>query len=296
MRRYILGVVALATVIGLVGFAFQHSSHIVIQASSTSNDNSASVITIPDSDNTAPLLTSSATTSKSLLVASSSVVRVPIAVYHSVRDTSPEEPFDVRRFIISPANFDEQLRYLHENEYHTITFAMLHEAIVYGTPLPSKPLILSFDDGWRTQYTDALPVLKKYNFTATFFLYPNVIEHANYMTWEEVRALRDAGMEIGSHSKSHQYMTKQTPEEQLLEVERSKSILSEELDIEIATFAYPFGLSDTDIQTMLEDAGYTTARGLGTGATHNLEDQYELSSYLVRNDLSDFQYFVDQVR
>lgn len=293
MYRLFFGAVALVTVAGLAVFGFWNHSHFTL-VNFTSND-SASVVTIPDSDDTASLSLSSST-SKSSLVASSSVVRVPIAVYHSIRDSSPEEPFDVRRFNISPTAFDEQMRYLQENEYHTITFEMLHEAIVYGTPLPSKPIILSFDDGWRSQYTTALPMLKKYGFTATFFLYPNVIEHENYMIWDEVLALRDAGMEIGSHSKSHQYMTKQTPEEQLFEVERSKAILEEKLDVEVSTFAYPFGLSDVDLQAKVQDAGYTTARGLGTGVTHSPETQYDLSSYLIRNDFSDFQYFVDQVR
>lgn len=290
MYRFIFGVVTLVTVVGLVGFTFWNHSYFTLVNHSPS-DNSASVITLPDSDDTVPPSSSATSTTSSFT--SSSTVRVPIGVYHGIRETSPKEASDVRQFNISPAIFDEQLRYLQENEYHTITFAMLHEAIVHGTPLPSKPIILSFDDGWRTQYTDALPLLTKYGFTATFFLYPNVIEHENYMTWDEVRALRDAGMEIGSHSKSHQYMTKQTPEEQLLEVERSKSILEEELGVEVTTFAYPFGLSDAGLQAMLEDAGYTTARGLGTGVTHNSENQYDLSSYLIRNDMFDFQYFVD---
>jgi peptidoglycan/xylan/chitin deacetylase (PgdA/CDA1 family) len=292
MYRFFFGIGALVT--GLVGFGFWNHSHFTL-ANPTSPDNSASVITTLNSDDNASPFLFSSTTSK-LSVASSSTVHVPIAVYHSIRDSSPEEPYDVRRFNISPTAFDEQMRYLHENKYHTITFAMLHEAIVYGTPLPSKPVILSFDDGWRSQYTEALPILKKYGFIATFFLYPNVIEHENYMTWDEVRALRDAGMEIGSHSKSHQYMTKQTPEEQLLEVERSKEILEEKLGVEVATFAYPFGLSDASLQAMLQDTGYTTARGLGTGVTHSPENQYDLSSYLIRNDFSDFQYFVDQTR
>lgn len=291
MYRFLFGAVALVTVVGLAGFGFWNNSHFTLV--NTPHNNSASIITTIDSDDTAQPLSS--TIPEPSLVASEPVVHVPIAVYHGIRNSSPGEPFDVRRFNIPSTSFDEQMSYLHENEYHTITFAMLHEAIAYGTPLPSKPVILSFDDGWRSQYTTALPILKKYGFTATFFLYPNVIEHENYMTWDEVRELRDAGMEIGSHSKSHQYMTKQTPEENLFEVERSKSILEEKLDIKILTFAYPFGLSDADTQAMVQDAGYTTARGLGIGVTHSPESQYDLSSYLIRDDFFDFQYFMDQV-
>lgn len=300
MYRFFFGAVALVTVSGLAGFAFLYFSRINTPANHLSQNHiiladSASVITDLDLEEIAPP-TPSPTTMTNSSLASSSPVRVPIAVYHGIRDTLPEEPLDVRQFNVSPAVLDEQLRYLHENEYHTITFTMLHEAVTHGTPLPSKSVILSFDDGWKTQYVNALPALKKYGFTATFFIYPNVIEHRNYMTWDEVRALRDAGMEIGSHSKSHQYMTKQKPEEQLFEVERSKSILEEMLDVEITTFAYPFGLFDADIQAMLQDARYTTARGLGAGVIHGPEDKYELSSYLIRNDLFDFQYFVNQVR
>lgn len=294
MYRFFFGLVVLITVVGLASFAFQtFSQNDILSKYVFHTDNVSGTTDLGSNETTVSTLSSTTLNTK---IASSSSVRVPIAVYHGIRDTSPEEPLDVRQFNISPAIFNEQLRYLYENDFHTITFAMLHDAIVNGTPLPSKPVILSFDDGWRTQYLNALPILKKYDFTATFFLYPNVIEHTNYMTWDEVRALQDAGMEIGSHSKSHQYMTKQTPEEQQIEVQLSNSILEEKLGIEITTFAYPFGLYDSEIQNMLQDAGYTTARSLDTGSTHGPEDQYKLSSYLIRSDFFDFQYFVDQAR
>jgi len=281
MRSFLLGTVVLLAGIGLLTFTFRHFSH---------TDTS----TAPNTEVTIPTTTTASTTNP--LLASSTTVHVPIAVYHSIRDTSPEETLEVRRYTIPPAIFDEQMRYLQENGFHTITFAMLYEAVTYGTPLPSKPVVLSFDDGWATQYTEALPILKKYNLTATFFLYPNVIEHENYMTWDEAHALRDAGMEIGSHSKSHQYMTKQETEDQLYEVTRSKEILEEKLGTEIKTFAYPFGVYNTDLQAMLQDAGYTTARGLETGVTHNTDNLYNLSSYLIRRDFEDFKYFVNQTQ
>jgi peptidoglycan/xylan/chitin deacetylase (PgdA/CDA1 family) len=290
MSRLFFSAVAFVTVVGLGVVTFQYFPYIDTHTNSATVSHIESIYLNANQSSNSTVSHSASSTEED------TTPRVPIAVYHSIRDTSPAEMSVVYQFNVPPTSFDAQLHYLHENDFHTITFAMLHEAITYGTPLPTKPVILSFDDGWRTQYTEALPILKKYGFIATFFLYPNVIEHKNYMTWDEVRTLRDAGMEIGSHSKSHQYMTKQTPEEQLYEVEQSKLILEEKLDVTITTFAYPFGLFDTNIQTMLKNVGYTTARGLGTGTTHNSEHLYELSSYLIRNDLFDFQYFVDQVQ
>ncbi len=284
MQRILLRMLVPLTVVGLCVFTVRHFSH---------TDTQTYTDVVSNGDDASLVSTYSSTTPDTLFVAGATV-HVPIAVYHSIRNTSPDETLEVRRFTIPPAVFDEQMHYLYENNFHPITFAMLYEALTYGTPLPLKPVILSFDDGWATQYIEALPVLQKYDFTATFFLYPNVIEHENYMTWDEVRVLHEAGMEIGSHSKSHQYMTRQDAEEQMFEVTQSKKILEEKLDSKVETFAYPYGLFNADMQDMLKDAGYTTARGLDTGVTHSQESLYELPSYLIRNDFNDFKYFVNQ--
>jgi peptidoglycan/xylan/chitin deacetylase (PgdA/CDA1 family) len=222
-----------------------------------------------------------------------SPVRVPILVYHGVRTTMSSDSADVRQFNLSPLLLERQLAYLRDQEFTPITFAQLAEYFTNGNALPPRPIILSFDDGWKTQITEALPLLTKYGMVATFYIYPNVIGHEHYMDWEDVRTLVDAGMEIGSHSKGHQYMTKQGASALEEEIMGSKRTLEEYTGINVTTFAYPFGLSNEDVRDMVRDAGYTTGRALEPGTVQSPTHRYVLSSYLVRNDFSDFTYFIE---
>lgn len=219
-------------------------------------------------------------------------VTVPILVYHGVRDAVTGEPFEVRRFNVAPAMLEKQLQYILDEGFTPISFADLALYFDTGTALPSRPIIISFDDGTESQYAHALPLLQQYAIHATFFLYPNVIEHEGYMTWQEAKYLVTAGMEIGSHSKSHMYMTKQTDDEVRTEVYTSKEILERELGTTITAFAFPFGLYDDRIVANLEEAGYLTARGLEKSVQQHIDSRYTLRSYLISNDFKDFSYIL----
>jgi peptidoglycan/xylan/chitin deacetylase (PgdA/CDA1 family) len=236
--------------------------------------------------------TGSATTTN----ANHTSVRVPIVVYHGIRDTLPSDTASTRQFNLSPSIFKQQLTYLKDHGFTAITFDDLTAYFDRGTALPPKPIILSFDDGWYSQTESALPELTQNGIIATFYLYPNVIGHEHYMTWDNAHALVAAGMTIGSHSKSHQYMTTQDPSKLDVEVAGSKRILEEKLGVHITSFAYPFGLSDDHIRTMVQAAGYTTARALEHGTMQDSDHRYILKSYLARNDLKDFVYFVEQLQ
>ncbi|MBP9759981.1 MAG: polysaccharide deacetylase family protein [Candidatus Pacebacteria bacterium] len=222
-------------------------------------------------------------------------VRVPILVYHGVRDTKPNETAEVRQFNIAPKELDRQLAYLKEQGFTTISFKDLEAYFDKNTPLPDKPVILTFDDGWQTQYEQALPLLKKYTMKATFFLFPNGMGHKNFITWDEARDLVTAGMEIGSHSKSHQYMTKQDIAVLPKEVSGSKAWLEEELHTPVTAFSYPFGLYNEVITTLLRETGYTSARTLNKSTIQSRANRLEMPSYLVSNNFKDFQYIINIV-
>jgi peptidoglycan/xylan/chitin deacetylase (PgdA/CDA1 family) len=222
-------------------------------------------------------------------------VRVPILVYHGVRDTTPDEAADVRQFNISPSVLDEQFAYLRDHGFTPITFTDLDAYFDTGAPLPEKPVILTFDDGWRTQFENALPLLTTYGFRATFFFFPNGLGHENFMSWDEARELVTAGMEIGSHSQSHLYMTKQDAVALQKELAGSKEWLEEELRVPVAALSYPFGLYSEEIIALAEETGYTTARTLTKTTIHTRDARLELGSYLVGNNMQDFRYILDVV-
>lgn len=215
-------------------------------------------------------------------------VRVPILVYHSVRPYYKDEPNSKKIYTVEIDNFVKQLQYIKSQGYITINFDDLVNYFK-GKQLPTKPIIINFDDGLENQYTNAFPLLKKEGMTATFFIYSNAIGHKNFLTWEQVKELSDANMTIGGHSKSHPYLWKITDPSKLKEeIADNKKIIEDRIGKTLTTFAYPFGLYKSNTIAAVKAAGYITARTGYERATHTKKELYTLHSIQVSNDLKMF--------
>jgi len=221
--------------------------------------------------------------------------RVPIVVYHSVRPHIKGESEYQDVYDITPELLEKQLEYLRENNFTTITFKMLADYFDNKISLPKKPVILSFDDSWHNQYEYAFPVLKEFNATGTFFVFTNSLNHGNHMTLSEVKELRDAGMEIGSHTKTHPYLDEVVDPDALKnEVANSKEILRLDLGVMIDTFAYPFGEHASSSIEAVKRAGYRTGRTLQKGTLQKESERYTLPAFLTTDDIRDFIRMVNQ--
>jgi len=185
-----------------------------------------------------------------------SEVIVPVLLYHHVGIPQSESPY-----YISPFEFERQIYLLHEWGYQTISVELLVRAIKEGAELPPKPIILTFDDGGETVFTNALPILQKYGFTGTAYIVYNYVGISAYMNADQIRALYAAGWEIGSHSISHVDLTVRT-DRQMDEIVDSRTKLQTLLGVPILTFAYPFGSYDKDAIHYVHFAGYIAAMGL----------------------------------
>lgn len=216
-------------------------------------------------------------------------IDVPILTYHSVLDYKPEQIKTFTKITVTPAMLDKQFAYLKENSYHVISLNALLNHIERGTPLPPKAVVITFDDGWEAQYLHALPILKKYGYTATFFIFTHAIgRNKHFFTWEQVKELDALGMTIGSHSKTHPYLTKITdPAKLAAEIADSKSIIESQLGKKVRFFAYPFGQYNNATLEAVQIAGYDAARGTYNG-NYTKNDLYKLKSFIVTNDLKDF--------
>ncbi len=102
-------------------------------------------------------------------------------------------------------------------------------------------LALSFDDGHSSDFEVVLPLLQEYGAQGTFFVTPNYVGKKGYMSWEQIKTLGEAGMEIGSHSLSHPFMTNLSKEKLLIELKDSKALIEQYTSKEVVSFAYPFG-------------------------------------------------------
>ncbi len=206
----------------------------------------------------------STTSTQGLPTAASSTAKLslPILVYHIVRPSYPSDDAAVRRIAVTPQTFDEEMSYLGNAGYHIVSFNDLEDHFRNGTPLPPHPVILSFDDGWSDQFTYAFPILTAHRYTATFFVFTNAVGGQGFLSWDELKSLVAAGMTIGSHSESHPFLTHVVSTDALWnEIDGSKQILERRLGISVNEFAYPFGAYDPAVITMVQRAGYRSARG-----------------------------------
>jgi len=120
----------------------------------------------------------------------------------------------------------------------------------------SKSIVFTFDDGYKSDYELVLPLLLSYGFTATFFIVTSKVGSKGYMNWEDIIALHKSGMEIGSHSSSHPFMSTISDKKLKFEMEDSKQTIETKLKTRISAFAYPFGDFSTKTNTFALEAGY----------------------------------------
>ena len=226
------------------------------------------------------------------------IAHVPIFTYHLVRMPYADDTPALRNYLVTSGVFDQQMSYLRDNGYHVVTFSDLEDYLDAGIPLPSKPVILSFDDGWVSQFTDAFPILQKYHFRATFFIFTNPIGEHGFMTWDEIRALSDSGMVIGSHSRSHPFLAKITYAPALWdEIANSKKIIESHTGATTNEFAYPFGSYNRAVIADVVKAGYKAARIFSTASTspiHTAAEIYTLTTFMAPKSLSDFEKDLSQ--
>ena len=158
------------------------------------------------------------------------------------------------------ADFEQHMKWLKEYGYTSITPEELYEFIVNGSELPEKPVLITFDDGYKDNYTNAYPIMKKYGFTGTIFVVTGFLGvYDNYMTWEQAKELSDNGFSIESHTYSHKSMTETSDEEISKELTKSRDIIKNKLGIDADFMAYPTGTYNLHIAELVQKAGYKGA-------------------------------------
>jgi Predicted xylanase/chitin deacetylase len=196
-------------------------------------------------------------------------------------------------YSINPDLFERQLRYLAENGYKTISLPYLAEALAGKTPLPSKAIVITFDDGYEDNYLTALPLMEKYGMRAAVFIAVNKVSQPGYMSWDQINAMQAKGLDIGSHSMSHPALTDISPSEQTKEILASKATLEKHLNRPVEFIAYPHGKFTPAMFNLLRQAGYRGAFSGISGLNFPGDNPYTLKRISILSpkfDIWSFQF------
>lgn len=213
-------------------------------------------------------------------------LRVPILMYHYVSNP-PLGADAVRRDLsVSPARFEEHLRYLRDMGYTSIRLHDLVLALQMGYPLPEKPIILTFDDGYRDAYAEAFPLLRQYGFTATFFLLTSFIDqhHPSHLTWDQVIEMSNAGMDMEAHGYTHDDLRNRTVDFLVYQVLGAKEAIEARTHRPVRFFCYPAGKYDEQVIKVLHSAHYWGAVTVNSGTQHCSSRPFELQRVRVRGE------------
>jgi peptidoglycan/xylan/chitin deacetylase (PgdA/CDA1 family) len=205
-------------------------------------------------------------------------VRVPILMYHYVSELPPDADRYRKDLTVLPGEFRSHLQYLADAGYHTITLTDLYLHLNHGYPLPSKPVVLTFDDGYRDAYEVVFPLLLEYGFTGTFFVLatPTHQESDDYLTWAQMKEMADAGMEIQSHGRDHVDLRGRSYDYLVYQILGIQEAIGYHTGQVPRFFCYPSGRYDDDVISVLKAAGYWGAVTTQWGRTISSEGLYEM--------------------
>ena len=198
---------------------------------------------------------------------------VPVLNYHQVEEKNGNP------LTLWPDQFETQMSYLADEGYTTITIDEMMDALENGTPLPDKPVIITFDDGYADNYEYAYPILKKYGFKATIFLiYDFTNAYPNYLTWDQINEMKESGLiRFESHTMTHANLAELTSTDELRhEIADSHDLLSDKLGYDMHYIAYPGGRVNAEIEELTRAAGYRGGFTVHYGLSTPEEGRYQM--------------------
>lgn len=222
--------------------------------------------------------------------------RVPVLMYHEIADaTASTSPLAV-----APDVFANQLAYLRDAGFNTLTAGELAAFLADGAGrLPAKPVVLTFDDGYRDFYTHGLPVIKQNGFTGTLFMTTGGMGDESLekimLDWRQLAEVEQAGIEVGAHTVTHPKLDILPEKDLREELSISKSELEEHLGRAIPGLAYPFGYSNRKVRAVARELGYTYAYSVNNVMTTSAATTFTFPRLTVQRttSLDDFRTMVN---
>ena len=220
-------------------------------------------------------------------------------MYHYLSSPPSDADRYRRDLSVPPELFEQHLAYLKEQGYQTITLDDLTYYLTQGRPFPSgeKPILITFDDGYLDNYRNAFPLLQKYGFTGVFFVVTELAERASagmtapdglryadaYMTWDQLRAMTAAGMEVECHARVHEDLTDNDDERLIWQVLGCREMIESNLGRRPRYVAYPSGIYDERVASTFASDGYWGGITTQQGVQQDSSRPFELKRLRVRS-------------
>ncbi len=205
-----------------------------------------------------------ATVTKADLATMLTKKEVPVLCYHHIRDFRPGESERMKGYEVTPAAFAEQMKALADSGYHSILPDQLYNYLVYGAALPSKPVMITFDDTDLEQFTIGATEMNKYGFKGVYFIMTISLNRPRYMSKDQLKQLNDEGHLIAGHTWDHHMVTKYKGADWDTQLIKPKIQLEAITGKKVDYFAYPFGLWNKEAIPEIERRGYKMAFILST--------------------------------
>jgi peptidoglycan/xylan/chitin deacetylase (PgdA/CDA1 family) len=221
---------------------------------------------------------------------------VPILVYHQFSNDYSG------KLTVQTEKFYEQMLYLKENGYKVIKLDQLLDFMEFKKPLPDKSIVITIDDGWLSTYEIAYPILKKFGFPATLFIYTDLIERDRAMSWKQIKEMVENGFDVQSHTHSYQSLTLIKENESfktyfeflVQDIKDSKKAIKNHLNLDCRYIAYPYGETNPLVISLVKKLGYRAAFTLNQGSTPFFVNPYTIGRSIIYGD-SDMNEFIKKI-
>jgi peptidoglycan/xylan/chitin deacetylase (PgdA/CDA1 family) len=230
------------------------------------------------------------------------ILKIKVLMYHRVLAEKPEKKS--RWHYVTVSEFRKQMNMIERLGYTPITFSDYQLFVEGKLTLPSKPIIITFDDGYLDTLVNAIPILLELNMRAVIFVMGNrKLKSARWdelddlgscplMSDEQIRAVHKMGFEIGAHSLDHFALTGLSEKDMVYQVARSKEAIENVLEKPIQTFSYPYGRVDERVKKVVSDSGFLFSCGVYSGSAKFSQSMMDFRRLAINQDTSRLKFLV----
>lgn len=215
-------------------------------------------------------------------------VGVPVLYYHSIQKSGENE------LMMDPKLFRSHLQWLKDNGYTSLTMEEFYNYIKYNTQVPEKSVVITFDDGYIDNYTNAMPIINEFDFDTTIFMVSDFVGNPNFLTESQLKELEKNKINIESHTANHLELAKLPKEKQREELQQSKDSLNNLLDEKIEYVAYPYGSYNDDTKNITREIGYKMGFSTDSGWASGDDDLFSIPRVYL-SDFYDLDEFIRRV-